>query len=516
MTTAFDLDRPTAVPLDRWPLRSAELVGPDAVAVHGPDGPLTYGAVAERISATAGWLVAAGVGPGDRVAWCGPNRVEVFELLLACARLGAVLVPLNNRLTPAELAVLVDRAEPRVLVGADEHLALLGRAAGARPVHDLAVARPADTAGAAVTPHPSGAGPGPETPVLMVFTSGTTGRARGAVLTQGAIAHTVANSLDHQGIGPDDVILSVLPTFHVGGLNIQSLPALAVGAALVLPPGFDPGGTLALIERHRPTQTVFVPAVLDAVAAHPRFAQVDLGSLVGVNSGSSVVPLASMAPWFARGVPVGQVYGATETGPTAVVLRYDEAEAHQGSAGRPARHSEVRIAEAAEVADTTDSSDALDGAGEILIRGPHLFDHYWRDPDATADAFVDGWYRTGDVGRFDDDGYLWVQDRVRDVYISGGENVYPAEVEAVLAEHPALAEVTVVGRPDDRWGEVGVAVVVARDPGAVPTAAELRDWARGRLARFKQPQEVVAVEALPRTALGKVRKHVVRRDLGLG
>ena len=513
--SVFDPNQPDAFTLDRWIEPYATDSGRIAFVI--PAGPVDYPRLARGVQATAQSLAESGVTNGDRVVFCGLNRVEQFELLFACARLRAVLVPINNRLTAHEVAVQLADCEPSLLVATDGFASLLAGAATEvgldAPVRDLDRDPVTLPPGSSWDSSPLALSEArPDDAVLMVYTSGTTGQPKGAMLSQRAVAYTVANSLDHQGIEPDDVILSVLPAFHVGGINIQVMPALAVGATVVLPPRFDPAATLADIAEHRPTHTVFVPAVLDAVAAQEQFASTDLSCLVGINSGSSVVPRASMAPWFARGVPVGQVYGTTETGPTSVVLRFDEAEAHQGSAGRPARHSEVRIAGASGAVEAA----PVDMAGEILLRGPNLFNGYWRNPSATAEAFDNGWYRTGDVGHLDAEGFLHVHDRVRDLYITGGENVYPAEVEAVLVEHPGVAEVAVVGRPDRRWGEIGVAVVVPAAGGQTPTVDELRSWCEGRLARFKQPRELVLVESLPRTALGKVRKHVVRDLLDEG
>ncbi|MEM8924203.1 MAG: AMP-binding protein [Actinomycetota bacterium] len=512
-SVGFDVDHPAGATLDRWIERVGEAM-PSATAFVTDDGSIAYADLHRRVRITAGGLVASGVGHGDRVAFCGLNRVELFETLFACARLGAVLVPFNNRLTAGELAYQIVDCTPTVVLTTDGFDGLLTEAVIAADLVEAPAVRsldrqpfgPDDDAVDAIEPPSTGT---IADPVLMVYTSGTTGRPKGAVLTQRAVAYAVANGVEHQRIAADDVILAVLPTFHVGGINIQTMPALAVGATVVLLLRFDPGAALDAIARHRPTHTVFVPAVLDAVAAHERFATTELDCLVGINSGSSVVPVASMTPYFDRGVPVGQVYGATETGPTAVVLDYDRARAHQGAAGRPARHTEIRI--------EVDGEPAPQGrSGEILVRGPHLFDGYWNNPEATAEAFVDGWYRTGDVGRIDVHGLLHVHDRVRDMFITGGENVYPVEVEDVLAGHPAIAEVTVVARTHERWGEVGVAVVVPVDvAGPELTIDGLRAWCEGRLARFKQPRELLVVDALPRTALGKVRKHVVRAELGL-
>ncbi len=492
--------------VDRWIRQWAEhRPGHPAVVFEG--APLSYAELDRRVTRRAGWLADRGVAVGDRVAFCGLNRVEQLEVLAACARLGAVLLPLNNRLTAGELGFQLADAEPAVALVTDGFGDVVTRAAGDRlPIVDLddepVAGEPVDGRPGA---GPAAVGPG-DRPTLMVYTSGTTGRPKGAVHTTGSLLHTVLNGVAHQDLSADDTVLTMLPLFHVGGLNIQTLPALYVGATVVLQRRFDPGRTLALIERHRPTQTLLVPAVMTALLGHPDLDGTDLSSLRGINSGSSVVPDHLIRGFLDRGIPVGQVYGSTETGPTAVVLRYDDGAANVGSCGRPALHTELRLVDG-------EGIDVADGqAGELLVRGPHLFDHYHGRPDDTAAAFVDGWYRTGDVARRDQGGWLYIEDRLGDVLISGGENVYPAEVENTLTEHPGIDAVAVVGRPDPRWGEVPVAVIEAAD-GTGPDVDELRAWCRDRLARFKQPREVVVVDELPRTALGKVTKHVLRAQL---
>lgn len=461
---------------------------------------LTYGTLAERVACTAAELQRSGVGVGDRVAYCGLARPEVFELLFACARLGSIFLPLNSRLTAAELGVLIDDSDPTLLIGCDGLFETLAQASGNRRVRDLEaepLATDAGGAGSPAEPIP------PDSPVLMVYTSGTTGVSKGALLSQRSLLYTVLNNIDHQDFTEDSCIVACLPTFHVGGLNIQTLPVLYAGGEVLLLRRFDPGDVLELIRSFAPSQTLLVPAMLAAVAAHEQFNEVDLSCVVGINSGSSLVPEAVTLPFFDRGVPVGQVYGATETGPTAVVLRYDEAAAHPGSCGRPATHTEVRIVD-------EDGTDVVAGStGELWLKGPNLFSGYWRNDEATADAFVDGWYKTGDVGHQDSDGFIYISDRIKDMVISGGENVYPAELETVLAEHPDLAEVAVVGQPDVTWGEIPVAVAVTV-PGSGLTIEQLRAWCDGRLARYKWPRELVVVDELPRTALGKVQKHIVR------
>jgi len=505
------------------------------VALHTDDDTVTYADLSARIRAAAHWLESQAVGRGHRVAFIGLNRVEQLVLLFALARLGAILVPLNNRLSRGEHRSQIDDADPRLILATDGFATAMIDVAGDRAVVDLdetPLPRRDDDRGVPTRRRgqlPStptavvGAGPGDD-PVLIVYTSGTTGEPRGVVHTQGSLLYTVLNGVAHQDLGANDCVLTNLPLFHVGGLNIQTLPALYVGATVVLQQQFDPGQTLALIQRHRPTQTLQVPATMAALLAHPDLETTDLSCLVGLNSGSSVVPPSLIRAFLDRGVPVGQVYGSTETGPTALVLRYDDG-AHIGSCGKAALHTEVRIVAvgpdnagraesgAGSVESGADAVDVeLGEPGELWVRGPNVFRGYWRRPEDTARAFTNGWYRTGDIGRADPEGFVFIEDRLKDLLISGGENIYSAEVEHILAHHPAIAEVAVIGRADERWGEVPVAVVVARAP---LTIEALRAWCQDRLARYKQPRDLVLVETLPRTALGKVTKHVLREQIGL-
>ena len=473
----------------------------DHPAIEVEDRTITYRQLHQRVAARSAWLRERGVGPGDRVAFCGLNRVELVEVLAACADLGAVLVPLNNRLTAAEIGTQLADSAPVLALVTDGFDSTVARAAGDDlSIEDLDDGPDLLDDGPAAPVRPLADVGGPSDPVLMVYTSGTTGRPKGTVL----------NGVAHQDLTARDRVLTLLPLFHVGGLNIQTLPALYCGATVILQRRFDPGHTLELVARHRPTQTLVVPAVMEALLSHPELDRTDLSSLEGINSGSSVVPEHLIRGFLDRGLPVGQVYGTTETGPTAVVLRYEDSERAIGSCGRPALHSELRLVDG-------DGADVgVDQPGELLVRGPHLFDHYHGRPDDTAAAFVDGWYRTGDVGRRDADGWVHIEDRLGDVIISGGENVYPAEVENALSEHPGIGAVAVVGRADPRWGEVPVAVIEADDGSPVPTVEELRNWCADRLARYKQPRELVVVDQLPRTALGKVTKHLLREALAGG
>lgn len=478
--------------IDRW-----AAFAPDKPALVCDGEAWSYRALAERIDRLAAGLAARlAVGRGDRVAFLGANCPEAIALVFACARLGALYVPLNWRLAPPEHAYILEHCGARVLVCEPEFAAAAEGLREAVPNLRLVAAAEVGSAGAAP------AGGGPDSPLLVVYTSGTTGRPKGAVLTQAALFWNAVNSTHMHDLASADHVLTSAPLFHVGGLTIQTLPALHAGATVTVHRRFDAGAVLAAIACDRPTLTVLVPAQMHALLAHPDWHATELSSLRMVTTGSTIVPHHLIEAFHERGVPVIQVYGTTETGPIAVYLRADQARDHVGSAGLAAVHCEVRIVD-------DDGNDVARGErGEIWVRGPNLMREYWGDAAASEAAFSDGWFMTGDIGHQDEAGFYTIDDRKDDVIISGGENVYPAELEAVLLASPAIAEAAVVGRADSRWGEVPVAVVSPTDPAL--DRAEVLALFDGRLARFKHPKAVLFVDSLPRTAMGKVEKFTLR------
>ena len=490
---------------------------PDKPAIVFGGNVLSYSALQARIEATAQALKAElGVGRGDRVAILSLNHPDYLVVLYACARLGAILVPLNWRLAVAEQLFILSDAAVKVLVLQQGFSALLPQLANAlpeaRPV-GLDFAPDRGLTFDALLARARGDGRNPHTdmscPLLNVYTSGTTGRPKGAVLRQEALFWNGIMSQHMHALTSDDHVLTVLPFFHVGGLNIQTTPALHHGATVTIHDRFTPDHTLATIATARPTLTVLVPATMQAVLEHPAWATTDLTSLKAVSTGSTIVPPALIDRFVARGVPVLQVYGSTETCPISIYTRVGGDLSRRGSTGLPGL-----CCEAAVIGD--DGAELAPGeVGEIVVRGPNVFFEYWGNAAATREALHDGWYRTGDLGSRDADGYFWVHDRKKNMIISGGENVYPAEIERVLLTHADVADVGVIGRPDPKWDEVPVAFVVRR--AGCTTAeetlrAELAAHVAKHLARFKLPREFVFVDDLPRTALGKVQ-HFKLKDL---
>jgi fatty-acyl-CoA synthase len=479
---------------------------PDKVALRFSGRDLTYADFAARIAAAARALKSRlGIGRGDRIAILAANHPDYLVLLYACARLGAMLVPLNWRLAiPEQMFILTD-ASVKALVVEEAFAAVVPPLAAALPearVVGLDFSRGnvasfdmllADGGGDGRNPHIDYS-----SPLLIVYTSGTTGRPKGAVLRQEALLWNGVMSQHMHALTAQDHVLTVLPLFHVGGLNIQTTPALQIGATVSLHARFAPGPTLDAIAADRPTLTVLVPTTIQALIEHPGWAGTDLTSLRALTTGSTQVPQPLIDAVTARGVPVLQVYGSTETSPIAVYTRLGGDLGRPGSTGLPGLACEARIV------DDAGREVAHGQAGEVVVRGPNVLFEYWGNAAATAEALREGWFHTGDIGTRDADGYFFIHDRKKNMIISGAENIYPAEIERVLAHHPAVAEVAVVGRPDPKWQEVPVAFVVRR-PGVAADAEALKRHVAEHLARFKVPRDITFVDSLPRNALGKVQ-----------
>jgi fatty-acyl-CoA synthase len=485
---------------------------PDKPAIIFDGAILTYADFAARIEQTARAMKSElGVVTGTRVAILSLNRPDYLVLLYACARLGAVLVPLNWRLAEAEQIFILSDAASWILVLEQAFASILPGLERSRPdtkIVGLDFAPPRGIAFDVLLKQGSGDDRNPYIdqffPVLIVYTSGTTGRPKGAVLPQQALLWNGVMSQHMHGLTSNDHVLTVLPFFHVGGLNIQTTPALHHGATVTIHTRFTPETALAAIARDRPTLTVLVPATIQAVTEHPNWATTDLSSLKAVSTGSTIVPPHLIERFVARGVPVLQVYGSTETCPIAIYTRLGGDLSRIGSTGLPGLACEAIVIDDAGVELPPDTP------GEIAVRGPNVFFEYWGNAEATREALHEDWYRTGDIGLRDRDGYFWVHDRKKNLIISGGENIYPAEVERVLLEHSGVAECGVIGRPDPKWDEVPVAYVIRR-PGSGVEAEQLKAHVLTQLARFKVPREFVFVDDLPRTALGKVQHFVLRQ-----
>jgi fatty-acyl-CoA synthase len=470
-------------------------MSPRRVAVVHDGREWTFAEVADRATRMAHVLAATGVGKGDRVAYLGPNHPTFLETLFATGLLGAIFVPLNTRLAAPELEYILADSGAAVLVHAPLPIVDDLREVPARLALDGL-----DLAGAATDPLDLDV---PDSDVCMImYTSGTTGRPKGAMLTHANIAWNSVNLLLDVDLTSAEVTLVNAPMFHVAALNMTVLPTFLKGGRSVLMSAFDPALTLELIERYGVTYTFGVPAQYQMLARSPGWAAADLSSLRSVSCGGAPVPASLIETYLRRGLTFLQGYGLSEAAPGVTYLRADDSARKAGSAGTSVFFGDVRVVRA------DGSAVDIGEPGEILTEGPNVMAGYWGLPDATAEVLSpDGWLRTGDIAVLDDEGFAYIRDRVKDLIISGGENIYPAEVEDALYAHPAVAECAVVGVPDERWGEVGRAFVVPRRD---VSPRELLDFLAGRIAKYKVPKSVVFVDSLPRTGSGKVLKKRLR------
>ncbi|HKA05482.1 MAG TPA: long-chain fatty acid--CoA ligase [Acidimicrobiales bacterium] len=476
----------------------------------------TYAELQDRIDRLAGALRGHGVCHGDRVGFLGLNQPAFFVTMFAASRLGAIFVPLNFRLTGPELSFIIGDAGIHTLVVDEPHRAVIDTIRGELPVRHYwsadsnAESWPSfahvETGHAPVTM--TGPIEADEVAVIM-YTSGTTGRPKGAMLTHGNLWWNNTNALLTLDAVENDVSLVVAPLFHIGGLNVTTLITWMKGGEVVLHRMFDPGRFLEDVARYRITTTFGVPAMLLFVSQQTEFDSTDLTTLRLVVCGGAPVPEPLIKLYNGRGIPINQGYGLTETAPMVTFLTSEFALAKLGSAGTTPPFVDVRLIDA----DGNVLTEPL-ARGEVCAKGPNIMKGYWNRPDATAAAIdAEGWFHTGDIGYLDEDGFLYIADRVKDMVITGGENVYPAEVESVLYEHPAVAEVAVIGLPDERWGEA-VAAVVALAPDASLDLEDLRAFASERLARYKLPTRLELIDALPRNPAGKVLKFELRTRFG--
>ncbi|MCM2288238.1 MAG: AMP-binding protein, partial [Sulfuritalea sp.] len=415
--------------LPDWIERNAGLT-PDKAAIRFPGRDVSYAALAALVEQLAAALAASGVKRGDCVAYLGFNSPEMLALLFASARLGALFMPLNWRLAAPEHRQMLEDCPPALLFVELQYVpqtdAFRSTLGGTTLVSFGAAGTGwiswAEFCGRAAGPAPRDAQSGADTPLLICYTSGSTGKPKGVVLTQRALECNAANSADMHELTADDVILTTLPLFHVGGLNNQTTPALQAGCTVVLHPKFDPDATFDAIEQDGITLTVLVPAQLDMMMAHRRWAGADFSGLRMITTGSTIVPRHVIHAVHAKGVPLVQVYGSTETCPIAVYLKAGDALRKVGSTGKAAAHCQLRIVD-------SQGADVKPGAaGEIVVKGANVMVGYWKAPKITADVLVDGWFHTGDMGHQDDEGYLFVDGRSKEMIISGGENIYPAEI----------------------------------------------------------------------------------------
>ncbi|MFE7650174.1 acyl-CoA synthetase [Streptomyces phaeoluteigriseus] len=467
-----------------------------------------YRTLHTRTTRLAHTLRARGVRRGDRVAYLGPNHPSYLETLFAAGTLGAVFVPLNIRLAGPEIAYQLTDSGAKALVYGPAYAGLVAGLPGSTGIRTyLEVGAEYEEALASAAEDPIDEPVGPDDTCIIMYTSGTTGRPKGAMLTHGNLTWNALNVLVDTDLIADERALVSAPLFHTAGLNMLTLPVLLKGGTCVLVESFDPDTTFDLVERHRITFMFGVPTMFDQIARHPRWPDADLSSLRILTCGGSPVPTPLIAAYQERGLTFLQGYGMTEAAPGTLFLDAEHALSKAGSAGVPHFFSDVRVVRPDLVPVETGET------GEVMVRGPHVMPGYWGLPEETAASFADGWFRSGDAARVDEDGYVYIVDRMKDMIISGGENVYPAEIEDLLLTHPDIVECAVIGVPDDKWGEVPRAVVVPRE-GVSPDPDEVLASLVGRLAKYKIPKSVVIADELPRTASGKLLKSRVRKRFG--
>ena len=481
---------------------------PTRLAIHDlqTDRKFTYVELDARTDRLVAALAAMGIGKGDRVALLAPNCAEYFELQFACGRLGAIMLPLNWRLTVPELEYILGDSSPKLLI----HDRGFAEQAKALAKNRLEIDH--DTPDSPYERALAGAGKAPA-PVplshddigMVMYTSGTTGHPKGAIITHGMVFWNCVNLGIPALITPETVQLVVLPLFHTGGLNCYANPVLHAGGTILIMRTFDPGLALDYISdpAYGITHFFAVPAPYQFMMQHPKFQGADLSRLHIAGVGGAPCALAILETWTARGVPLVQGWGMTETSPAGTMLDAADAIRKLGSAGRAMMHTAIRVV------DDEGRDVPANAIGELLIKGPNITPGYWNNPDATKKSFTDGWLHTGDAARLDDEGFVYIVDRWKDMYISGGENVYPAEVENVLFQLPQVADAAIIGVPNERWGEVGMAIIVRKQDQHL-AEGEVIQHCLGRLAKFKVPQSVAFVDVLPRNATGKVLKRELR------
>ena len=502
-------------PIFDVPAKRAE-IGAERIALEDivTGDRVNYGELNLRVGRTAALLRALGVTAGDRVALLCRNRIEFFELLFACARLGAILVPLNWRMPVSEIDPLLTDSGAGVLIHGREDMevaqgiASLGSdgfqlqyldlddvgESGFRYCRDAF----APLEGRAVWPC--------NDTWYLLYTSGTTGKPKAVIQTFGMALANYINISQAMGLRGDDTTLNFLPLFHTGGINLVTLPTLIMGGRVLLTHGFDLELTVDLFESGELDSFFGVPAIYQAISVHIRFAELDLSRVRSWGCGGAPMPDLLLQQFAARGATVQNGMGMTETGPTVFLMDKKNALRKIGSVGKPQLLVSVRLVD-------VDGKDVVRGeAGELWFSGAAITPGYYNRPEATAEALTDGnWLRSGDIGRQDDDGYYYIVGRLKDMFISGGENVFPAEIENQLAKHPDVLEAAIVAVADEKWGEVGCAYILARPGHSQPADAELATFCRQRLAAYKIPKYFLAVEDFPRTAAGKVQKHLLTR-----
>lgn len=485
-------------------------LGPEAVAFRNlvAGDSISYRELDSRAARAAGLLSARGIGAGDRVAIICRNRCELFELLFACAKLGAILVPLNWRMPAAELRPLIADSQPGLFFFGTEDAAVASDLAGSGP--ELIALDGQDSFASLRDRSNQFDGrlrwPADECWYLL-YTSGTTGQPKAVIQTYGMAMANYVNIRQAMSITANDVTLNYLPLFHTAGINLVTLPTLIEGGEVLILPDFDVQRIVGLLADAAIDTFFAVPSVYQQLSLHPQFNSLDLSRIRSWGCGGAPMPDDLLHRYIDHGARVCNGMGMTETGPTVFIMDPESVAQKIGSVGKQQILCCVRIV------DDQGQDVPVGDAGELWFAGPGVTPGYWQNDVETAAAFSeDGWLKSGDIARCDEDGYYYIVGRSKDMFISGGENVFPAEVENVLASHADILEAAVVGRPDEKWGEIGCAFLLPRPQQEIPSDSDLTNWCRDRLAPFKVPKSFVRVKEFPRTAAGKIQKHLLQGD----
>ncbi len=481
----------------------------------------TYPQMHDRVSRIAGILQAHGIKKGDRVGFYGLNSTDIMDIVFATWRLGGISLALNFRLTASELEYIVNDAAPDFMFVDDvfretaEELKKLTSVKNWMSFDGMGGDTEFERAIAAATPVEEMVPLEKTDQCMLMYSSGTTGKPKGVIITHGMMLWSAVNTKGFAELNHDAVALAFMPLFHIGGFNVFAAPIAYCGGTSVIMRIVDVGVVLDTIDDAELGVTHFlgVPAIFNGMRQHPKALTTDYSRIKAAYAGAEAVPVDLVKWWIDHGLIVQEGYGMTETAASTLLLTKDSIPEKLGSAGRPGMHMDIGVFRE----DGTRADP--DEIGELWLRGPTITPGYWNKPEETKESFVNGWFKTGDLARQDADGFFYIEDRVKDMYISGGENVYPAEVENILYELPQIAEVAVIGVPNEQWGEIGCAVIVLKKD-ATLTLEEIGAHCEGRLAKYKHPAHMVTMSMLPRNATGKVLKFQLRqsvpKELGLG
>jgi fatty-acyl-CoA synthase len=488
-------------------------ITPNRAALANDTGHQTYKEMAEVVNQMARTLLEHyQVRTGDRIAILSQNGIEYVQLLFSIAKIGCIAVPLNIRLTTKELEFqLKDSESVLLLVGTDfrskaeeiqeagtliNTVVLQGEDKGLSFI-EICSCYPSNH----FEPlHITGS-----TPLIICYTSGTTGRPKGAVLTHDNMYWNAMNNILALDITSADRIITLLPLFHIGGIGLFTLPALLAGGTVIVPKQFDPEETLRIIETNKVSIVMGVPTIFDLLRKSKSFNAEGLSSVRWLVSGGAPCPQELLEFYHEQGIPFSQGFGMTETSPTVFMLSKEDYKRKSGSIGKPVMFCDIRIVD--EQGEDVESGEV----GELIVLGPNVISEYWRLPEETAKNFDNGWLKTGDLARKDDEGFIYIAGRKKEMIISGGENIYPLEIEQVYEQHPYINEVAVIGISDEKWGEVPLAIVAYKE-GCHISERELGEYCMERLAKYKCPKHFNIVSALPRNATGKIDKAQLRKQ----